>query len=285
MALVLLLIFFLILKVVFSPSLWEDEYQFSFSYPTNDGVVVSVLNPTTNSATNLFIPNNTQMQVADQLGGWRLGSVWELGKQEKVGGYLLSRSLAKTFYMPVDAWAEKTMKDYDSGLWSRTKAIFLTTDTNIKFKDKLMLWLFMFSLPKGNNQDIDLRETSVLSQSRLPDGSEGFVPDALNDRVERLFFVDILSQENKRVGITNVANNSGPISMIAGTFETMGINPVVIKDEDYDEEFLCAVYTQDKASYTAKKISLVFDCPIKEKRSPSNLDIDFVYGGEFARRF
>lgn len=275
----------LVIKLIFLPSLWDDKYQFSFSYPVSDGVVISILNPVTDSATNVFIPENTQMQVANKLGSWRLGSVWQLGKQEKVGGYLLSRSLTKTFFVPVDAWASETIKDYDGALWSRLQAIFLTSDTNIKFKDKLKIWLFMLGMPKGNSQTLALAETNSLSLEKLPDGSDGFVPNALTDRVERLFFVDVVSQENARLGITNVANSSGTTNMLVKILETMGTSPVVIREGDFIDGFLCAIYTDASASYTAKKMALVFDCPIKEKRSENNLDIEFVYGEEFVERF
>lgn len=282
---IILFIAVLFIKLAISPSVWDKKYQFSFTYPTINGVMVAVLNPINKTATNIFIPENTQAEVANQLGKWRLGSVWKLGKQEKVGGYLLSRSLIKSFSLPIDAWAAESINNYNGNFLNRTKAIFLTSDTNIKLKDKIRLWLFMFVIPKGNNQTIFLAETSALNPSRLPDGSEGYLINQLLDSIERLFFVDMVSQENLRLGVVNVADNSGAINMVVETLETIGVRPVIIKEEEYLDGFLCAVYTDEKESITAKKISYVFNCPIKEKRSESNLDIEFIYGEEFIQRF
>jgi len=281
----LLFIVVLFIKLAISPSVWDDKYQFSFAYPTTEGVVVAVLNPTLKTATNIIIPDNTQVEVASRLGKWRLGSVWQLGKQEKLGGYLLSRSLIKTFSMPIDAWAGESFKDYNGNFLNRTKAIFLTSDTNIKLKDKIKLWFFILFMPKGNSETIYLAETSALSSSKLPDGSEGYLPNLLPDSIERLFFIDIVSQENLRLGVVNVSDNSGLVRTIAKTFETIGVRPVIIKDEEFIDGFLCAVYTNEKDSVTAKKTSSLFDCPIKNKRSNSNLDIEFVFGEEFVQRF
>lgn len=76
---------------------WDGKTKLSVVINERDNVLISTFDPTLEEVTTVKIPASTQVEVSRSLGSWKLGSVWKLGKNEKVGGRLLQETIVKNF--------------------------------------------------------------------------------------------------------------------------------------------------------------------------------------------
>src|SRR3989344_9431467 len=86
----IILTFSLFLYFVTSRKYWDGEGRLTLAVQKLDGDVnIVTFDPKTSEIFNIRIPGSTEVEVANQLGVWKLKSVWELSMQENLEGSLL----------------------------------------------------------------------------------------------------------------------------------------------------------------------------------------------------
>jgi len=246
----------IILLYFFTPSRWDGETQFSYIYLDTDQVVLRVLEPDTNIVTDIIIPGSTQVQVANQMGTWRLESVWQLGQDEGLDGLLLSRTLSKSFLFPVDAWSEKPIDSLGSVLTS--------FKTNLSLKDKLKIYLFW--LAASGKEELDFKNTK------------------LTDSLKRLLNYSTVSSELSQVELINMSKNKAIENWLVSLIEVIGAKVFSIS-EISDKRFERCLVISNNNLKTAKVISRIFDCSFETDSRLSNQTVKIYIDDQFVREY
>ncbi len=248
-----LLVFFLRAKY------WNHDGKLAVVTDYGKDVVISLYDSRAGNRTDVVIPGNTQVLAAYGLGTWKLGSLWKLGVDEKIGGSLITRSISKNFSLPV----------------------FICWD-NLSLGDKIKTKLF--SLLNRNSKDIIyLKETSYLKKTVFLDGESGYLVNTdVPEEVSSLFsdqeeFGSFLKAKiTDSTGSYNLANKVGRI------IETMGIKVAVIS-KGSGFEFDCKVVGKNKE--LVGKAALILGCSQTETKDLTAFDLEIDLGKKFTQGF
>lgn len=72
-----------LVKYIFRTHYWRGDNRLVLViHEANDDVIVSSIDPVAKEIVNIRIPGSTEIEVADNLGKWRVGKLWKLGFQE-----------------------------------------------------------------------------------------------------------------------------------------------------------------------------------------------------------
>lgn len=233
----------------------------------DQNITVSVIDPRVPTRTDIEIPKNVLVSVAGELGNWKLGSVWQLGVNEKKEGDLLVRTLVKNFGFPVVAWRDET-----SG------------ETNLNWGDRIRLWLFRFKIDKNSQNIIDLTKTSFLKKTKLVDGEDGWrISGEAPSSVTAVFPQAEVLRAGYRAKIINYSGNVTLGENAGRVVETLGIKIASIQKEE-PEDFGCAVWGVDEK--LIEKLKLLFGCEDKPTETgEGDYEVKLELGRDFARRF
>src|SRR3990167_7826494 len=92
--LIVLLLFGALFVVIKTQTrVWNGKEKVSVVVAGTNKVVISVFDPGTSEITNIYIPGETQVDAARELGTFRIKNIWRLGENEKIGGVLLSETV------------------------------------------------------------------------------------------------------------------------------------------------------------------------------------------------
>lgn len=283
-----LFVFFIVIALfaliwVVLPSKWDQSKRLTVVI-VNEEKQASILifSPQTSGITQVFIPSNTQIQVARQLGSYQIGNVYKLGSQEKLGGKLVAESITKSLKLPSDQWSEKPLLNLtDLTVSSAIKAVFSPYASSLTIKDKIKLALFSLRVKPSRFNQIDLQNIGYIMPSILKDGSDGFVarlepplslstyfadPDLLNAKIAILDFTDSVS----------ISDELGQV------IEMLGGKVFAVYDEPTTQED-CTIVTT--SAHKADLISSLLDCQVNEQPSENGFDIQINIGKEFEKRF
>ena len=168
------LIVFLILSALIlfllnrASSNWDGVSKLTIVSQDNENVTVTILDPVAQSASNIIIPTATQVEACCDLGTWRLGSLYDLGKKEGKGGIFLSRTLTFYFTFPVHVWSDYDLKLFSNENKFRFFYKFVIIDkSGLSLQDRLRLYFFLFKLKSNQIEDIDLRNGPALEEKEL----------------------------------------------------------------------------------------------------------------------
>lgn len=267
-----LFVFFLILVGVSmnltKPKFWDSNGKLVMvTNGKNQKITVSVIDPQIPGRTDIEIPSLVSVSVAGELGNWKLGSVWQLGVNEKLGGGLLIRTVAKNFGFPAVAW------------WDEA-----TGQTNLNLGDRIRLWLFQVRLGKNSLNTIDLARTSFLRKTKLPDGEEGYrISGEVPSNVTAVFPEGAVLRLGYKAKIVNYSGSVALGESIGRVIETMGIKVASIQKEGL-KDFDCAVSGTN--AKVVEKLNLVFDCKDQASEpAQEGFNIVLEAGRGFVRRF
>jgi len=199
---------------------WNGEDKVVVAVNEGKEVKVFIFDPIVSEIVQIVIPGNTEVEVARDLGIWKLSSVWELGKRENLEGKLLTRTLAKHFKFPVYIWADSSA----SLFWGETpfdivKAIFSPYKTNLGVGDRLAMGLFALGVKNTQKVKIKLEDTGYIKKETLFDGEEGYrVYEKIPQKLA-VFFVDQKEEGGFRVAIKDGSGSSGLAEDAAGVLE------------------------------------------------------------------
>jgi hypothetical protein len=250
----------------------------------NGEIVVSVFDPMAFKVTNFIIPKNTEVQVARQLGTWKIGSVRKLGENEGLGGKLLRETVVRFFKLPVLAWADSPAQGFASGEFlPLLRAALLPYKTSLGTGDKLKLGLFSFRVKNLKRQNISFSESSFLRKTKLTDGKEGYVlVGRLPNWVKAYFAHPSFSRKEIRVAIVDGTEEPGLAEIVGEVIEVMGAK-VVSVEKRVLRSFDCQVLGKD--AELTKEIARVFTCQIVKESPAGNFDLEIRLGQIFVKHF
>ena len=189
------------------------------------------------------IPGDTQVDVARSLGSWKIGSVWKLGENEKVGGgRLLAETVTKALKMPVTSVAPN-------------------------FVEKLKIAYLKFNTKSAAVADIDLAKSNYLARIKLNDGSLGYkvsgkdLPLAL-----RAILADArVSRENLNILLENRSGKASIETEVGEIVDVIGGKIAsVVKGNIEDTD--CTIYGSSK-TVTYQVLAKVFSCKTNPRSS------------------
>ncbi len=284
----LALVIFIILKIVLQKSLWIGGTRLVVAVNERDkSASIVVIDRNTNSVTKINVPKNTQIDLSYGLGKWQVGSVWDLGKQEGLEGELLSKSLTKSLKMPIDAWADSDFLGFWQGsLLSKTRSFVNFYQTNLSFKDKIIIYLFSLKIQPSNTYNINLAETMFFEKVRLASGEDGFI--AKNNpppSLTKLFVVnELFKQQPPKIKLVDKSDSSLSkldIQNLTAILEALGAKVIGIEKKEYSSVNCIVNYAGNKSF--SQKVSNILGCSLGKENT--DVDLELVLGSEFARRF
>jgi hypothetical protein len=276
----IILIFFLTFKTKF----WDGKSKVAVVVNAREDISVLVFDPKIDQIVDIRIPNSTEVEVARQLGVWKIGSVWELGFNEGLQGRLLAETVTKNFMIPVFGWADAKARDFVSGNIKKViSATFAPYKTNIPLSDKIRLGLFSIRVKEFKRVKIYLKDTLFLEKAYLLDGEVGYkITGRMPENLLVVSSDNTLSEKNPKILIVDSTNKRGVAEQLGKIIESTGVKIAsVMKEERNDSD--CVILTND--TKMVQRLALVFSCSTEKKRPQGNFDIEFRIGQEFAERF
>lgn len=279
-AAIFLLFFFL--KV--TTKYWNGNDKIALVYKESGGNVnVSVLDPKLMDFTTLIIPGDSQVEVAENYGTFRIKNVWQLGVNEKKTGRLLSETVARNFTFPVNLWSDSDAVSLKNGNFGGiVKFMFLPKNTNMPFGDRVHVGLFSLRIKSSNKNEIDLAKSQFLNKQKLSDGQIGYILEGkISEHLSVYFSDNEIAESSVRVSIIDGSGKYGIAQKIGEILEVMGGKVVSIDKNSDLPEVDCVVSGKDVK--IVKKITRLFSCISKD--SESAVDLQITLGGKFAKRF
>lgn len=274
----------LFLLLFSKPSYWDTSSKIAIAVNGSDGPQIVVFDKELEEITQVHIPKDTEMQVARQLGTWKIGNVWQLGENEKLGGKLLAESITFHLKFPVYAWADGgAMGFVEGGPFSFLKAVVAPYKTNLTFADRLKITQFVLRVREFKKSEIELSETSVFRRTKLIDGSEGYQLTGLVPvSILALFSDTQIAQNQTRVVIYDATEKYKLAEEVGEIVEIIGAKVTAIKKEE-KADFDCKVLGVDKKS--VEKVALVLGCEKGKEEVAGNFDLEIYLGVDFPKRF
>lgn len=281
-----LLVFSMIVAVVVWNSLqttyWKNDSKIIIAAARAEGdVTVYIIDPVNEDLVSVILPAYMEVEVANQLGVWKLGSVWELGKNEKLDGKLLAFTLVKHLKFPVYLWSDASADTYINA--NPATAIITSLKpqkTNIPIGDRMRI--AMFSAKVGNRRSvIDLRDTKFIKSDTLTDGEKGFrLSGGLPKNVIAALSYPEFTNSVVNVRIEDATQKFNVAASVAGVINNMGGKVVSVLKLD-ESELDCEVWGNKMEA--VEVVAKVFTCEVVNFES--GFDINIRLGKRFVERY
>lgn len=284
--LVLGIIIFLIGAIfISSADFWNNSSKLTILVQKTDGDLnLIVFDPIVDEITSIIIPSNTEVEVAQHFGLFRIGNVWELGFSEGLGGSLLTKTVTKNFKFPVFIWAENNA----SGLASTNylelaRAVLSRYETNLSFGDRLRVAAFSLAVPHSRRLEIKLSESPYLNKTQLVDGKEGYLIEKNIPASILSHFADhVITRGEYRVAITNNTDKPQTASQVGEIVGVLGAKVASVNKGESEVEG-CMVSGIDMKS--VEIIANIFGCKGGLSKVDMKFDIEIVLGNNFDEIF
>lgn len=263
---------------------WNGEDKVSFVFRNENGDVgVTVLDPSIPDMTTMYIPADTQVEVAASYGVLRIKNVWQLGLNEKKGGNLLAKTVAKNFLFPLYLWTDTDGSQISKGSFSGlVKFVFLPQKTNISFGDRASMAMFVMKLKNIEKTEIDLAKSQFIRKDTLSDGEKGYtLSGPVSERLTVFFSDNEFAEQGLRVAIVDGTFVYGAAQKVGELIEVMGGKVVSLEKNQQVDELVCSVSGNEET--IVQKVSKIFGCTISS--SKNNLDLEINLGKEFTKNF
>lgn len=258
------LIIFLVIKL--NTKYWNgvDKFSFVFNNPNGD-VGITVIDPQFSEITTLIIPSDTQVEVSQNYGTFRIKNVWQLGLNEKKDGILMAQTIRRNFLFPVFLWS------FDGG-----------KRTNIPFGDRLLVALYTKRVGSAKETTVDLGKSQFVHKEKLSDGKMGYVLSGqVSDRLASYFSDNTFPDNGIRVYITDSTGVFGVSQKVGQIVETMGGKIVSIERKTETSDIDCLVSGNN--AKIATKIANIFNCKVVNAKS--DFDMEIQLGSKFLGKF
>ncbi len=278
------LVIFVIFLLRSGSHVWDGKNKVAVSYKVESGEVgITVMDPALSEITTLVIPRETQVDVARNLGVMRIKNVWQLGINEKIGGILLSETITKNFLFPVYLWgSSKTEALSGSNFGKVTSFVFFPGTTNISFRDRLSMGLYVLKIQDIGRTTIDLGKSQYLTKQKLNDGLMGYVySGGTSGRLSAYFSDNQNLEESIRVRIVDATGVPGISEKVGEILEVVGGKVVSVDKKVQGEETDCEVF--GASIKIIEKASKLFSCKITSEIT--TFDLEIRIGTRFAKRF
>lgn len=264
---------------------WGKNLNLAVVSPSDSGVVVRIFNQTRREMYIVNIPGNTQVETAHDLGTWRIGSVWQLGINEKLGGRLLSDTVIKNFMFPVGVWAGSDFNKIINGNFIEILgSVIFSKRTNLGVGDRVRIAYFSHKIKDFQRYNVDLADTKFLERTKLKDGKLGFI--VTNDFSQKLLPAFAEFEKGKiLISVFYEFEDKSIANNIARTLETMGAKPILIKKVSPDYyPFSDSCLVRGDKSGIAERVASIFSCGFKSDLDKGG-NIEIILGKGFSERF
>lgn len=279
---VLILLGFIFIKI--TTRFWNGSDKVSYTYRQKNGnIAIVVLDPKLDEEITLFIPGDTQVNVAGNYGTLRIKNVWQLGIDEARDGDLLAQTVTKNFNFPTFLWANDSAEALGgTSIPGAINFIFSPGKTNIPFGDRVGMTLFAMNVKSIDRTEIDLAESRYLQKTNLVDGKTGFLLNGPpSPRLTTYFSDNDFSDKNLKVEISDATGVFGTADKVGEIIQVLGGKVVSIDKKASPSDIDCIVV--GKNPKIVSKISALFDC--KKENNKSSFDLELRLGSHFAERF
>ena len=288
-------------------SLWDGKERVNFVISSKDAYVVS-LQPGEKNMVVIKIPEETLVEVTHGYGKYRVGSVYLLGEQEKIGGgRILGETIQEYLGIAMDGYLGReaiwilgvgseqdlekkdyTLKRKVNKLLGLLKILKGDLDTNFSKLDLFRLWICASGVRPGRITYFNLAESYGSSETRLPDGQNAYEvePEMLEGIVKKNFIYGPIKKENFLIEIDNSTGYPEAGEKIARILTNMGADVVsVLQTSIKQDECLVLATRKLKNSYSVKKIKRVFNCKFEEgMKTGGRADIMVIIGEAYYKK-
>lgn len=255
--------------------------------------------------TVVSIPEETYIEVTRGFGSLRIGAVWKLGEQEKLGGELLKETTQEFLGVPVDGWigiADSKLKIANSKeeililkerltswkILTKPREIvkfWQSVKTNLTIFDLVRVWWQVKTTRFDKVQFLDLGQTTALSSLILADGTPAKSADqALLDAATQGLFKDTkLAKEHILIEVLNGTDKQGLANQISRLITDLGGSVVSVSNspQRLDE---CQIRGEAEVlkSFTGQRLGQVFKCrAFPTKPQDSRADLQIIIGADY----
>ncbi len=255
------------------------------------------------------IPDKTHVETTHGFGSYRLGAVWALGKQEKIGGALLAETVQELLGIPVDGWvgpddinSEWTVANTKNDITDlKNKLTSLTVllnpkqiinlkknvQTNLSIFDLARFWYSARSVRFDKIIFVDLEKTPALATLSLADGSQALTADTslIDKEIKDLYKDNRIVDEHLLIEVLNGTDKPGLANRIARLIVNLGGTVVSIGNISKPVKN-CQLSGDSQAlqSFTSQRIALVFNCQTVPATENLRADLQILIGEDYWQR-
>ena len=262
---------------------WDGRSKLSLAIVKKDGdLLISTFDPLQNEIIYINIPGNTEVEVAGNLGVWKLRSVSELADNEGLDNSLITSTIVKNFKFPVYLWASTELEVFnDLNISDVFSAVFKPIDTNLGIGDRLQLALFSFQIKPQNKVNIRLEETNYIKRTIFVDEEEGYrISNNLSGNLLTVFTDNDIANESLKVIVSDISGKDMD-KEVAQVVEVMGAK-VIIKKQEKQLKGDCLVTGRKKS--VSERFANVFKCDVGNNGNADD-EYQIILGEGFSRRF
>jgi len=247
-------------------------------------VIIVIIDPSSSSISKFDIPSETEVQAANQLGTWKIGSITKLGRDKKLKEGFLKNTVIKSFNFPIDFESDESFLNLTSGnLVKEMQSLTKTSSSSFSLLDRIRIAVFSLQVSDTARFDTDLSKTSELERVQLVDGSLGFrVTETIPTNIESYFTIQDNLKQMFNVLINNGTGSNFYAALLGKAIEVIGVNVASIQNVPLSNSD-CTVTGLSKDMVF--KIAQVFSCQTKLSKPSNNFDIQIDLGSKFKDRF
>lgn len=244
--------------------------------------------------TVLVIPADVEIRATRGFGIYRLGSLYQLGQMEGLGGELLKESAQEYFGLPVDGWIKIAnikyqISDIKSTLAnSLVKLIFKRGgETSFTFFDLVRLWWETRKVFQHQIQVIPLDDIIALKRKVLLDGSKVWEIDKnrLDSWLQDNMGEFQIQEEGLAIRVINATDYTGLGAAVARIITNMGGRVVEIKSEKLKiKNEKCEIRSEGerKSAFTIQRLLRTLGCEfVEEEESDGRAEVTVVVGEDY----
>lgn len=231
-----------------------------------------------NGLTSIHIPGNTVIHTAGNLGDWPARSLWKLGQNEGVKGSLMSRSLTKTFSLPVTDWAGSEAYAFTKGGIASIRLIFTPFETSLTFGERVRLAFAASRIDSANKRVVNLVTLNILSLDKDESGDPIYnVRERTPVGILKLFDESLFSGQGVTIGIEDGVQDGYVASELSRLLTVIGGKVVSIEKKEVPNT--CTISARREY---ATFLSKVLPCTV-DSNDPKPFDIKIRIGSEFTK--
>lgn len=217
-------------------SLWDGKSSFSVVEQIDNQLVVKSVIPEQARQIKIILPSNVQIKAPFGYGEYLLNKVYDLGKLDKQGGRVLTRSVQNLLGLEVQGYK-------------------VGKESNLTWWDKLRLNWFL-NLNLKTTHQLDLIETAVFSKEQLSDGTDVFRPSLilLDELINQYYFNEKIIEEALEIAVLNASLVSNAASEIARTMTNLGAEVIKTDNQDIEESSFILVKQKDFSNFETVKV-------------------------------
>jgi len=279
---------FIILTVVFtattlfSGSVWMKGSKFVIARVADGGGIdVLIFDPSNSEIVKLGIPENTELEVAGNLGVRRAGKLWDLSVDENKEGLLVKQTLEKNLLLPIDGWVGYDNPFTGANYLTKVRFVFVGRGTNLGFRDRLKVVVFLIRNPKSETR-LNIYDTPFLKEEAGDDGKAVYrINGEVPEKVRSYFSEKHFFENNYKIMIKRDLGNSYLSEKVGKIIESLGAKPAYSL-YDGSRPGTCEIYTDN--SYLLTRLTNIFNCRSINKNE-GVFDAVIYIGSGFEKEF